>query len=325
MLLSPFYHKWPKRKIPGEAVLITLRPQRYLTLQDACCALIGKLLAQSTQGAFIVHLDNSDPDPVDEVPPYDIFNMLSWLNLEPDEFLDLGMYHPYNKRQRRDVYKDVAMHLFDEGLANYSFCSTDDAGEAVQDCCEDRLDVISDRLVAGERYIVRLKNAGGDILTYDDPFYGTMTFDTHAMEDVVLLTADGMPTPYFANVVDNHFMHVTTHVRYESALSMVTEELLLYNALRWERPTWLHIPEVIDPEIRNALKDSTVEHLQDKGYFSEAIVQYLWQLLLPNMPLTMDISLEEIIVRFRAAHTANTPLVINHDDLQALSDRFSGV
>lgn len=303
MLLNPFYMKWPKRQTCGEAVLVTLRAEPYLTLQDACKALVGKTLAKSTGGVLIVHLDDSDPDPLSSTLPTQIFNMLSWLNLEPDEHLDLGGYYPYARRERYDSYQEVIHYLIDEDKADYAFFTTDKAGNIVPDLADYDDDVVIEHLSSKQQYTARLRVKQNKRLTYTDPVWGEMQFESSEMDHLSLLTVEGMPMPCFANVVDNHFMQVTTHIRSESALETIAEELVLHDVLGWERPLWLHVPQFIDPEIHHVFEESTVDRLFEKGYHPKAIVEYLEQLLLktPGRP--------------------NQSLVLDHDELRELSNR----
>ena len=43
--------------------------------------------------------------------------------------------------------------------------------------------------------------------------YGEITVENSTLDDQVLLKSDGMPTYNFANVVDDHLMHITHIIR----------------------------------------------------------------------------------------------------------------
>ena len=46
-----------------------------------------------------------------------------------------------------------------------------------------------------------------------DAVFGSITIENKEIEDQVLLKADGYPTYNFANVIDDHLMHITHVVR----------------------------------------------------------------------------------------------------------------
>jgi len=49
--------------------------------------------------------------------------------------------------------------------------------------------------------------------------YGEITVENSTLDDQVLLKSDGMPTYNFANVVDDHLMHITHIIRGSEYLS----------------------------------------------------------------------------------------------------------
>ena len=66
--------------------------------------------------------------------------------------------------------------------------------------------------------------------------------DCSTLDDIILIKADGLPTYNFANVVDDHLMAITLVTRGTEYLSSTPKYNLIYEALGWEPPKYLHCP-----------------------------------------------------------------------------------
>ncbi len=98
------------------------------------------------------------------------------------------------------------------------------------------------------------------------------------MEDNILLKSDGWPTYNLANVIDDHLMEITHVIRGVEYLSSTPKYNLLYDALGWERPKYIHLPPVMKDKQKKLSKrngDASYEDLVAKGYLKEAILNYI--------------------------------------------------
>ena len=59
--------------------------------------------------------------------------------------------------------------------------------------------------------------------TFHDEIYGDITQPNSELDDMILIKSDGYPTYNFANVVDDHLMHITHVVRGNEYLIFCTE------------------------------------------------------------------------------------------------------
>lgn len=66
---------------------------------------------------------------------------------------------------------------------------------------------------AGTPYVIRQKMPVEGSTTFHDVVYGDITIENRELEDQILLKSDGYPTYNFANVIDDHLMHITHVVR----------------------------------------------------------------------------------------------------------------
>ena len=82
--------------------------------------------------------------------------------------------------------------------------------------------------------------------------YGHVEVDCDTLDDNVLIKADGLPTYNFANVVDDHLMGITHVMRGNEYLSSAPKYNLLYEALGWTPPTYVHLtPVMVEGTYRN--------------------------------------------------------------------------
>lgn len=83
------------------------------------------------------------------------------------------------------------------------------------------------------------------VTSYIDTVYGEIKVENSALEDQILIKSDGFPTYNFANVIDDHLMKISHVNRGNEYLSSTPKYLLLYKALGWESPVYIHQPLVI--------------------------------------------------------------------------------
>ncbi|MEI9933790.1 MAG: glutamate--tRNA ligase family protein [Ferruginibacter sp.] len=99
-------------------------------------------------------------------------------------------------------------------------------------------------LNAGTPFVIRIKVNPEDHVSFTDMIRGEIIFDTNAVDDKVLLKADGMPTYHLAVVVDDYLMKITHAFRGEEWLPSAPVHILLWKYLFGlnEMPQWAHLP-----------------------------------------------------------------------------------
>jgi len=100
----------------------------------------------------------------------------------------------------------------------------------------------------------------------------------HLIDDFVLIKGDGFPTYNFANVVDDHDMDITHVLRGEEFIPSTPKHYLLYEALGFEAPAFVHLPVINGPDGKKLSKrtgDTNVLEYRDKGYLQEALLNFL--------------------------------------------------
>jgi glutamyl-tRNA synthetase len=89
-----------------------------------------------------------------------------------------------------------------------------------------------------------------ETVAFEDMVRGQVQFNTNAVDDKVLLKADGMPTYHLAVVVDDYLMQITHAFRGEEWLPSAPVHLLLWKYLGWadHMPQWAHLPLILKPD-----------------------------------------------------------------------------
>ena len=234
-------------------------PTGYMHLGNLRTALYTYLYARSKGGRFILRIEDTDQER--EVPgAIDvIYNSLKTAGLTHDEGPDVGgPVGPYIQSQRKDTYLPYATQLVESGHAYYCFCTrerlesaraeAEKRGESFKydkHCLRLSKEEIQARLDAGEEYVIRQNIPTEGKAGFDDVIYGHVEVDCDTLDDNVLIKADGLPTYNFANVIDDHLMGITHVMRGNEYLSSAPKYNLLYRALGWEPPAYVHLTPVM--------------------------------------------------------------------------------
>jgi len=267
-------------------------PTGYIHIGNLRSALYEYLIARVNGGKFILRIEDTDQERYIEGAVDVIYRTLKICGMKHDEGPDIGgPYGPYVQSERKNLYLPYAEELVRNGHAYYCFCSKERL-ESLQNEYKERGEVfrydrhclglseeeVKRKLEAGEPYVIRQKMPTEGTTTFHDVVYGEITVDNSELEDQILIKSDGYPTYNFANVIDDHLMHITHVVRGCEYLSSTPKYNLLYQAFGWEIPTYVHLPLIVKPDgskISKRKGDATFEDLLAEGYLVEAIINYL--------------------------------------------------
>lgn len=253
-------------------------PTGFLHIGSIRTALYGYLLAQKTGGKFILRIE--DTDKVREVQGgvEIILRTLQALKLNWDQ--------QFKQSDRLDIYKKWAEKLVEKGLAY----ADDLRAEEVEAWREDAKlkrkpflyrDYITDgrkvEWVYGEN-VLRLKS-NPKRWDWHDMVRGDLTAGPEAVDDLVLIKADGYPTYNFCHIVDDFEMGITHILRGDEFISSTPKFLSIYEALNIEHPEFVTLPPIMAPSgkkklgKRDGAKDA-LEYLAD-GVLIDALLNFL--------------------------------------------------
>lgn len=267
-------------------------PTGYMHIGNLRTALYTYLIAKRSNGKFILRIEDTDQERYVEGAVDVIFNTMKLVGLNHDEGPDVGGdYGPYVQSERKKIYSEYARELVKKNGAFYCFCSKERLDELRDTCAASGvkfkydghckhipLEEALSREEAGESYVVRQIIPDSGSTSFDDVVFGTITVENSTLDEGVLLKSDKMPTYNFANVIDDHLMNITHVVRGSEYLSSTPKFNLLYESFGWQTPAYIHLPPVMKEAGKKLSKregDASFEDFYNKGYLTEAIVNYI--------------------------------------------------
>ncbi|CAM5553149.1 Glutamyl-Q tRNA(Asp) synthetase [Stutzerimonas stutzeri] len=228
----------------------------------AYIALFNLCFARRRGGQFILRIEDTDQVRSTRESEQQIYDALRWLGIEWDEGPDVGGPHgPYRQSERGAIYKQYSDELVAKGRAFPCFCSAErlDAVRAEQmanketprydgHCMHIAPEEAQRRVAAGESHVVGMKVPEEGTCVVKDMLRGEVEIGWDRIGMQVLMKADGLPTYFLANVVDDHLMGITHVLRGEEWLPSAPKLLKLYEYFGWEAPVNCYMPLLRNPD-----------------------------------------------------------------------------
>jgi len=314
-------------------------PTGYLHIGGLRTALYNYLFAKHNKGKFILRIEDTDRTRYVEGAIENLIESLNWAGIEYDEgvFLEDGKlvqkgdYGPYIQSERLDIYKKYVDELIEKGDAYYCFCSKERLDSVREEqktkgliprydgfCRNLSLEEAQKRIENGEEYVVRLKLPHNKDIKFHDMVRGDIVINTDDMDDQVLLKSDGYPTYHMAVVIDDHLMNITHIVRGEEWLPSTPKHVYLYEVFGWEKPTYVHLPTVLNKDRKKLSKrhgDVSVEDFRAKGYLPEGLVNYLALVGWSPEDNEEIFNMDELIEKFSFERVSKTGGIFDIDKL----------
>jgi nondiscriminating glutamyl-tRNA synthetase len=277
--------------IPNVRVRFAPSPTGLLHIGNARTALFNYLFSKHYQGAFILRIEDTDVERSTGASIDQILKDLQWLGLQWDEGPDRGGPDgPYRQSQRLSFYRNYADRLLQEGKVYKCFCSAESLdllrkeqiSQGKMPRYDGRCRSLSQEEIAkmesqGLRPTLRFKVGKGRIV-FEDIIHGRMTFDSEGMGDFIIVRSDGISAYNFACVIDDHLMHITHVIRGEDHLSNTPRQILIYQALGWQPPSFAHHPLILGTDRTPLSKRhgaTAVSQYREEGFLPEALLNYL--------------------------------------------------
>ncbi len=235
-------------------------PTGYLHIGSARTALFNYLFARNTGGKFLIRVEDTDLERSTEESTRSILDGLKWLGFSPDEEIVF-------QSNNADNHRAAALKLLEEGKAYRDFTPKEDRSnkDIKKDIADKARKQGSDKDMrdneyrdlpkeesdskaeAGEPFAIRLKVAEDGKTSFEDAVYGLQERDYADIEDLVLLRSDGHPLYNLAVVCDDIEMNITHVIRGQDHLTNAHKQILIYEALGEEKPTFAHLPLILAP------------------------------------------------------------------------------
>jgi glutamyl-tRNA synthetase len=264
-------------------------PSGYLHLGHASTFLIAAERAQKANGELILRIEDLDQARCNKHFELAIIEDLRWLGIQWSEGPDGGgMNGPYRQSERQPFYFQAWQKLNERGCIYPCHQSRKDIQGALNAPHSDTAEVIFPVELRPNSWKPcnepsmqnwRFRVPDGRVITFIDGLKGCVSFKAGVdFGDFLVWRKDGFPSYELAVVTDDYTMAVSEVVRGEDLLVSTARQLLLYEALSWPHPQYVHCPLVLDSTGKRLSKrdsSTTLRHLREEGMCADAIREQL--------------------------------------------------
>ena len=107
---------------------------------------------------------------------------------------------------------------------------------------------VDQKIEAGDPYVIRFKAPQTGTTTCTDLIRGEITVENSTMDDIVLIKSDGFAVYHLAAIVDDYLMEISHVLRGSEWLPTFPIHVLIYRALGWKEPVWVHLSVFLKPD-----------------------------------------------------------------------------
>ena len=248
-------------------------PTGFLHIGSLRTALYSFALAKSSQGQFLLRIEDTDQKREVEGAVESIFESLNKFGISWDEPPVIQ-----SQRAQAGVYIQAAEKLVSQGQAFYCQCEARNAkiqgySGVLRDPCRDK------NLSHGA---IKLRVPDDQKISYHDFVLDReIIWDTNTVADATLLKSESMgrlPTYHLAVVVDDVFMRISHALRGHDWLPSTPIHLLVYKYMGFECPEIGHLTDIQSSKggKLSKRKDSVFcEKFLDDGYLPEALLNFV--------------------------------------------------
>lgn len=314
-------------------------PTGPLHIGGARSALFNYLYMAHYGGEMVLRIEDTDLERSRREYEEEIIESLSWLGLTWTEGVDSGGENgPYRQTERLDIYRQYTRQLLEQGQAYYCFCSQEEIKAERQEqfargltphyggkCSQLDEAEVKKRLEAGEPASIRFRVPQNTIFVVNDLVRDKVSFESENSGDFIIVKSDGIPVYNFAVVIDDVLMGVTHVIRAEEHLSNTPRQLMLYDALRFNRPEFAHISLILGNDRQKMSKRHGATSLiqyREKGYLPAALFNFLALMGWSPEGEQEIMSKEEIIASFTLERVSKSPAVFDIDKLNWMNQQY---
>jgi glutamyl-tRNA synthetase len=210
-------------------------------------AFFAYLFAKRYGGTFILRIEDTDKERSKQEYTDEIFKVFDTIGIAYDE--------KYIQSEHVERHAEILGTLIAQDKAYISREEAKDGSGVMKD-------------------IVRFRNPNKTV-TFVDAIRGPITTDTTDLGDFVIAKNIHEPLFHLAVVVDDHDEGVTHVIRAEEHIANTPRQILIYEAIGWDIPTYAHLPIVLAPDKTKLSKRKgaipVIEYLE-QGYLPEALL-----------------------------------------------------
>lgn len=156
---------------------------------------------------------------------------------------------------------------------------------------------------------------------------GDVSFESATIGDYVIVKKDGTPTYNFAVAIDDHLMDITHVLRGDDHITNTPKQLMIYDALGWDRPIFGHMTLIVNESRKKLSKRDKsiiqyIEQYAELGYLPEALFNFI--ALLGWSPEGEEelFTIEEFIRIFDPARLSKSPALFDQNKLAWMNNQY---
>jgi glutamyl-tRNA synthetase len=264
-------------------------PTGFLHVGNIRTAIINFLYAKKNQGQFILRLDDTDQQRVQQQYRDMIIKDMAWLNLSYDHF--------FKQSDRLERYQQAKQQLIDSNRLYECYESEEELNLQRKSQIASGIPPIYNRnalkLTAEQKAQYRLQGIkpyyrfllSDNPISWDDKIKGKITYEGRHFSDPVLVrqedeTGFGIPTYTFCSVVDDIDLNITDIIRGEDHVTNTAIQIQIFQALTNKVPSFAHLALVKASagKISKRIGGFDINTLRNDGYEPMTIVNLLAQI-----------------------------------------------
>jgi glutamyl-tRNA synthetase len=250
-------------------------PTGHLHIGSLRTALFNWLFARHNKGTFLLRIEDTDLERSKPEFTASIFSSLEWLSIDVDEPSVIQTHSI-------EIHKILIKKLLDEGKAYRCYCPLSTDVENMDYFRYGSFCRMREPLTTDQSFVVRIKVPHDqERIEFNDLIYGPISFPVEQFDDFIIARSDGTPIYNFVVVADDAAMKITHVIRGEEHLQNTPKQIILYQALGFEIPSFAHLPLILGPSgSKLSKRDGATSVLDYKknGYLAHALCNYLVRL-----------------------------------------------
>ncbi len=246
-------------------------------------ALFNWLYSKNHNGKFYLRVEDTDKERSKDEFKDQIIQSLKWIGINYDG-------EEYIQSKKVDDHIKVANELLKNGNAYKCYCSSEEIEEQKKRARQKKIPYIYDRKWRNKsendapkdiKPVIRFKSKIDGKSILKDLVQGNVEIENNTIEDFIILRNDGSPTYNLSASVDDHQMNMTHIIRGDDHKINTFKQIQIYQAMKWELPSFAHIPLIHTIEGKKLSKRdqaSTLDDYSKIGIMPDALRNYLLRL-----------------------------------------------
>jgi len=297
-------------------------PTGYLHIGGARTALFNWLYARKTKGKFVLRIEDTDEARSTKESVDAILESLEWLGIDWDD-------GPYFQTERYDIYDEYIEKLIESGAAYYCSCTPDEVNAMREDAkANGKKPMYNGKcrtlgLKKSESTVVRLKTPDSGVTVVADVVKGNTAFQNAEIDDFIIQRSDGSSMYNLAVVIDDLTMGINTILRGDDHLINTPKQMLIYQALGADLPTFGHVPMVLGSDKARLSKRHgamSVGEYQKMGFLPDAMINYLVRLGWSHGDQEF-FTRDDLVEKFDLEHLGKSASMFDTDKLMAINSK----